>query len=206
MATTLTTAQFHTLAPNARTNYQTAFADSDAVFAEYEIDGNPRRVRHFLAQVLHETDGLTILVESMNYRAERIVDVWPSRFPNVAAATPYAHNPEGLAEKVYGGRMGNDNPGDGWKYIGRGLLQITGRESYEKFGQRLGIDLVGNPDLATSGEWALKIAASEWKASGCNGHADNDDLREVTRVINGGYIGLSSRHDWLERTLQLFPD
>lgn len=82
-----------------------------------------------MAQVLHETGGLTVLVENMNYRAERIVQVWPSRFRTIEEATPYAHNPEKLANKVYGGRMGNTHPGDGWRFIGRGLLQITGRES-----------------------------------------------------------------------------
>lgn len=200
----VTLEQLKKLAPNIRANYQEAFAEADTVLANYGINKNKLRVVHFLAQVLHESGGLTIFIENMNYRAERIVQVWNKRFPTVEAAKPYAHNPEKLANKVYGGRMGNVNPGDGWKFIGRGLIQLTGRESYKKFGDRLGVNLVANPDLAFSGKWALKIAAEEWKASGCNAFADEDSIRKVTKAINGGLIGLASREDWLIKTRKIW--
>jgi len=200
----VTAEQLATLAPNARQSYKDSFAQADTVLATYGINKNALRLAHFMAQVLHEVGGLTILIENMNYRAVRITQVWPSRFPTVASAEPFAHNPEKLANNVYGNRMGNNLPGDGFRFIGRGLIQLTGRESYKKFGDRLGVDLTANPDLAFSAEWALKIAAEEWKASGCNALADADDLRGVTRAINGGLIGLDSRREWLDKTKRIW--
>jgi putative chitinase len=199
-------AVFARILPNARTVYRTAFATADADLAPYGVNATELRLVHFLAQVCHETDGLTIRVESMNYSARRLPQVWPARFRDPAVAAKYAHAPEKLAEKTYGGRMGNgpEGSGDGWRFIGRGLLQITGRESYEKYGRLLGIPLAEEPDLAISADWALKIAAAEWAASGrrgqsCNALADADDLDGVTRAINGGLIGLASRREWLRR-------
>ncbi|HND22585.1 MAG TPA: lytic enzyme [Acidobacteriota bacterium] len=196
----LTPNQLQLLAPNARSSYRQAFAQADQILAAYDINKNGLRLSHFMAQVLHETGGLTILVEDMNYRANRIVEVWPRRFHSVEEAAPYAHNPEKLANKVYGERMGNVHPGDGWRFIGHGLLQITGRESYEKYGNLLGIDLANHPELAIDPAWTLKIAAEEWKASNCNALADLDSLNRVTKAINGGLIGLASRRNWLVKT------
>jgi putative chitinase len=198
----ITEQQLRRLAPNIRQAYAQAFSDADTVLAAYAVNATPLRLAHFMAQVLHESGGLTVLVENMNYRAARIREVWPSRFPTVASAEPYAHKPEKLANKVYSNRMGNGGPasGDGWRFRGHGLLQITGRDAYEKYGTRLGIPLASDPDLAVSGEWALKIAAEEWKASGCNALADEDSIRKVTRAINGGLIGLASRTEWLAKT------
>ena len=202
----ITSEQLALLAPDARTSYRAAFAKADSVLAGYGINKNALRVAHFMAQALHETGALRIQIENMNYRAERIREVWPSRFPTVAAAVPYAHNPEKLANKVYGGRMGNTQPGDGFRFIGRGIIQLTGRESYKKFGDILGVDLTADPDLAFSAEWALKIAAEEWKEKGCNVFADQDDLRKVTKAINGGLIGLNSRQEWLDKAKSIwFP-
>lgn len=200
----LTSHQLAILAPNARQNYKDAFAKADTVLADYGINKNALRLSHFMAQVLHEVGGLTILVENMNYRAARIVEVWTKRFPTLADAEPYAHHPEKLANKTYGGRMGNNQAGDGWKFIGRGLIQLTGRENYERFGTRLGVNLVDNPDLAFSADWALKIAAEEWKQTNCNSLADADDIEKVTKAINGGLIGLSSRREWLEKTKRVW--
>lgn len=205
-----------TLAPNARSVYLAGFAKADTDLDQV-IGGNGKplvlginatklRLAHFLAQTLHETDGWTIRTESMNYSAARLPQVWPARFKDPAVAAKYAHNPEGLAEKTYGGRMGNgpEGSGDGWRYIGRGLLQITGREAYEKYGKALGIDLAGNPDLAFSADWAVKIAAAEWagssyKGKSINALADADDVEGVTRAVNGGTVGLNSRIEWLRK-------
>ena len=95
----ITSEQLNHIAPNARSSYRQAFASADQVLAHYHINDNGLRVSHFMAQVLHETGGLKILIEDMNYRAERIVKVWPKRFSSVEAARPYAHNPEKLANK-----------------------------------------------------------------------------------------------------------
>lgn len=198
------------LAPNARSVYLTAFDHADADLVPFGVNADGLRLAHFLAQVCHETDGLSIRMENMNYSAERMCQVWPSRFPDVASATPYAHDPEKLANKVYARtELGNVRPGDGWAFIGRGMLQITGREAYTRYGAALGIDLVGDPDLAFSAEWSLKIAAAEWAASKrggktCNELADADDVVGVTRAINGGTVGLPSRKEWLKRWKRQF--
>lgn len=196
----ITLEQISLLAPNARAVYKTAFANADAVLVPYGINANKLRLAHFMAQMLHESGALTILEENMNYTARRICQVWPSRFANEEAARPYAHNPEKLANKVYGGRMGNDQPGDGWRYRGRGMLQCTGKVSYAKFSLLVGADLVANPDLVAGDLYSLKVACEEWKEKGCNAIADQDNIRAITRRINGGLIGLASREDWLVKT------
>lgn len=195
--TPLTSAQLLHLAPNARSSYREAFARADSVLAAYGINDTSLRLAHFMAQALHETGGLTVLVENMNYSARRMTQVWPNRFPAETDAQPYAHNPEKLANKVYGGRMGNDQPGDGWKYIGRGIIQCTGKESYVKFGTLLGIDLEGNPGLAIDPRYSLKIACEEWREKGCNALADRDNITGITQRINGGQTGIADRKDWL---------
>jgi putative chitinase len=202
----ITPAQLALVAPNIRSNYRTAFETADVDLARAGINDTPRRLAHFMAQVLHETGGLTILIESMNYRADRIVQVWSTRFATVEEAEPFAHNPEALANKVYGGRMGNVAPGDGFRFIGRGMMQITGRESYTRYGAALGIDLPADPDLAFSAAWSLRIGIEEWRAAGCNAFADDDSIRRVTRAINGGLIGLGSRQEWLEKTKYLWRE
>jgi len=201
----ITKGQLDLLAPNARADYLASFETADLVLAHHGINANARRLSHFMAQVLHESAGLTLRVENMNYRAERLLQVWPSRFADLAAAQPFAHNPDALADKVYGGRMGNIDPQDGAKYIGRGLLQITGRAAYHRIGARLDMPLEEEPALALSPAWALKIAAEVWDLAGCNPPADADSLRRVTRAINGGQVGLASRADWLAKTRHVWP-
>lgn len=188
------------VAPHAQAAYLAAFEAGDPLFAAAGIT-TPARLAHFLAQTAEETGGYTIFVESGNYSAVRMTQVWPNRFPSVDAAAPYAHNAEKLFNNVYANRMGNGPPasGDGYKYRGRGILQTTGRESYAKYGKRCGVDFEGNPDLIYSAEHALKPALAEWQDSGCNHLADVGDLRGITRRINGGYTGLADRQAWFNR-------
>ncbi|TBW34292.1 glycoside hydrolase family 19 protein [Siculibacillus lacustris] len=211
MTVPITADQLRKLAPNARTNYLAAFATADADLAPFGINANKLRVAHFMAQVLHESGELTIFTENMNYSAPRLLEIFPSHF-TPAQATAYAHKPREIAERAYGGRMGNgpEGSGDGWAFIGHGLLQITGRESYEKYGKVLGIPLATQPDLATSAQWSLKIAAAEWAASGyrgksCNELADLDDIRGITRAINGGLNGFASRQEYYVLTSHVWP-
>ena len=133
MIVNVTLSQIAHLAPNARSSYRDAFQNGQAVLDQHNIAETPLRVAHFMAQVLHETGGLTIQFENLNYSAERLPKVWPSRFKPKGPLNPidYAHNPEKLANEVYGGRMGNTGPNDGFTYRGRGLLQLTGKESYQ---------------------------------------------------------------------------
>jgi len=182
------------LAPSAHLVYREAFARA------VDLPATPLRLAHFLAQCCHETNGLRILRESLHYTsAERIAAVWPKRFPTPASAAPFVRNPSALAEKVYGGRMGNVSPGDGWRYIGRGLLQLTGREAYRLIGDRISVNLEANPDLACLEDHALPVALAVWRWKGCDVAADADDLEGVTKRINGGYIGLEDRRAWLAR-------
>lgn len=142
----------------------------------------------WLAQVLHETDMLRLLKENLNYSAKRIAEVWPSRFQDVTDALPYAHAPDKLAERAYGGRMGNTMPGDGFRFIGRGLIMVTGRASYRRLGAVMGQDLEDNPELLEQPRYAIEAAVYWWESN-----VDDlflSDQVKVRKRVNGGVIGL----------------
>lgn len=182
------------------------YSSAPNVLGVYRIN-TPLRLAHFLAQISHESDGGTVDREDLSYtHAARIRAVWPTRFPTVASAEPYVRNPEKLADKVYQGRMGNTQPGDGYAYRGRGLLQITGRDSYREIGTLTGLDLIGNPDLAFDPAHALTIAAAEFVHLGCLPFCDKDNLHMVTERVNGGQEGAASRAAWLARWRPLVED
>ncbi len=212
MAVTVTVSQVAQLAPSIRSSYREAFQTGQAVLDRYGISQTPLRVAHFMAQILHESGGLSIQFENLNYSPERLPKVWPSRFQPRGPLNPadYAHNPQKLANEVYGGRMGNTGPNDGFTYRGRGLIQLTGKESYRQATTHLrrddpaAPDLVITPDEVISARWCLAVAVSEWVAKGCNTLADQDDIRKLTRAINGGQIGLAERTEWLKRTKHIW--
>ena len=157
------------------------------------------RLQYFLAQLAHESEGLTHREENLNYSAERLPEVWKSRFPTVESAKPYARNPEKLANFVYGGRMGNVNPGDGYRFRGRGYIQLTGRETYREVGRIAGLDLENNPDLASKPEHAVKIACAFWTWKNVNPTCDVQDFTACTVKVNGGTNGLNDRLQWLSK-------
>lgn len=173
--------------------------------SEFGIN-NPRRQAHFLAQIGHESGGFSRLIENLNYSAERMAQVWPSRFatggkPN-ALAVRLNRNPEAIANVVYADRLGNGPQvtGDGWKYRGRGLIQLTGRANYQAAATALNLNLIANPDqVADSKTVAARVAAWFWFANGLNQLADADNLVGITRRINGGTIGLDDRQLRLDR-------
>ena len=208
MSVNVTLDQIQHLAPNARSSYREAFQNGERVFEQCGISATPLRVAHFMAQVLHESAGLAVQIESLNYSAERLPKVWPSRFKPTGPLDPaaFAHNQQKLGNEVYGGRMGNSGPNDGFTYRGRGLLQLTGKDSYHEATTTLRAqnpeapDLVALPDEVFGARWCLAVAAAEWASKCCNALADQDDLRKVTRAINGGLIGLSDRTEWLRLT------
>lgn len=199
------------LAPNARSSYREGAANAQSVLDRHGITQSKLRLAHFLAQILHESGALTLQQENLNYSAPRLPMVWPKRFRPQGPLDPaaFANNPEKLANEVYGGRMGNTRPGDGFLYRGRGLMQLTGRDSYREATRILrGFsadtpDFEAEPDLVFSAAWALPIAAAEWDSKGCNAPADADQITQVTQRINGGQIGISERRDWLLRVKAL---
>lgn len=186
------------ITPGAEVLYRQTFEYADQL-QSYGIFDSRLRLEHFLAQVLHETGGLRFLVENLNYSSKRLTEVWPARFPTLQAAQPFAHNSRALANKTYGGRMGNVDPNDGWRYIGRGLLQLTGRDNYARVGGALGVDFVSFPTSVLDPEYGLRVAGEVWLSGQCNIFADGDNLERVTRAINGGLIGLEDRRAWLKK-------
>lgn len=186
----ISAAQLHQLAPNCDSAALAPCLDEAA--GKFGID-TPLRVAHWLAQASHESAGFTRTVENLNYSAERLHAVWPGRFPSIDAATPFAHAAEKLANKVYGGRLGNDQSGDGWKFRGRGFYQLTGRENYARAATALSMPLLDNPDLLVASAGAAASAAWFWASRGLNEFADADDVASITRRINGGLVGLSER-------------
>jgi putative chitinase len=172
-------------------------ASTPEVFAKYGID-SPLLVAHVMAQISHECGAGHDVVENLNYTATRMTQVWPSRFPTVASAQPYANNPRALANKVYNGRMGNKTGSDdGWNFRGRGGSQTTGREGYERVAKQTGLDVVNNPDILIDPKFFMVCAVSDFINCGCLPYAKADDLLNVTKRLNGGTIGLSERANWL---------
>jgi putative chitinase len=208
MTVTVSIDQIAMLAPNMCAPYRAAFVQGQAVLDGYGISATPLRVAHFIAQTLHETGAYTLLVENLDYSAARLVVVWPGRFLPKGPLDPdaYAHRPQLLADVVYGSRMGNIDPGDGYQYRGRGLLQLTGRASYagvtmQVRGRRYDApDFVRDPDAVTGADWCLAVAAAVWADKGCNALADEDDVGALTLRINNGLTGLTERLEWTRRT------
>jgi putative chitinase len=166
---------------------------------------------HFLAQLAHESAGFTRVVENLNYRASGLLKIFDKYF-NETSAKSFAHQPERIANRVYANRLGNGNEwsGDGWKYRGRGLIQLTGKSNYRQASLALFGDerLVINPDLVLEPEVTALVAAWFWTSRKINEVidedtlldliADNDDITSVTRKINGGVNGLDDRKRWLK--------
>jgi putative chitinase len=161
-------------------------------FEKYEIN-TPKRQACFIGQCMHESGGFKQLTENLNYSAKGLVATWPSRFPNEEYAAEFARKPERIASKVYVGRMGNETPEDAAKYIGRGLIQLTGKENYANCGLGIGVDLLGHPDWLATPKYAALSAGWFWRKRGLNELADNDDITAMTKRINGGNIGIDDR-------------
>lgn len=149
-------------------------------------------VAEFVAQMAVESARFSRLQENLFYRTpERLMAVWPKRFPSREAALPYVANPEALANHVYGQRMGNTQPGDGWRFRGRGLKQLTGRNNYAAYQEATGVHVVDTPDLLLDPVFAADSAGWFWRANRLDAVAD--DTEELTRRINGGRTGLADR-------------
>lgn len=156
----------------------------------------------FMGQIVQESAGLTCLLENLNYSAKRLCQVWPKRFPTLKDALPYANNPQALANKVYGGRMGNTKEGDGWRYRGRGLKQLTGFDNYKAEGEALGLDLIGDPDQVAKPDIAFLTALSYFQRH-IGKAAETASVETITVAVNGGVNGLHERELATERALEI---
>ena len=157
---TVTAAQLLAAAPHAQPHIVAAIADHwDDVSAKYGLT-NRNRAIGFLSTAYEESGGFTVLTENLNYSAVRAAQVFPRYFPNASAAAPYAYNPEAFANKVYGGRMGNLSDGDGWKFRGQGLIQITGRDNFGLLAKATGLPLLDTPELVTSDDHMLECSVA----------------------------------------------
>jgi putative chitinase len=165
--------------------------------AKFQIN-TPLRLAHFLAQCGHESGGFRVTSENLNYSAKGLNGIFKKYFPTEAAAAAYARNPQKIANKVYANRMdnGSEASGDGYKFRGRGYIQLTGRANYTLFGKAIGEDIANNPD-SVSGKHALLSAAWFWSKNGLNkladGGAGDSVVTSITKRVNGGTIGLADR-------------
>ena len=162
---------------------------------QYGITSVPR-VAAFIAQCAHESGGFSTLEENLNYKAATLTRIWPQRYP-AGIAEQYAGKAEAIANKSYGGRMGNgpEASGDGWKYRGRGLLQLTGKDNYSNCSKFMFQDdtLIENPDILLDAYYAIHSAGWFWHKNNLNQYADSGDFVTMTKKINGGTIGLEDR-------------
>jgi len=175
------------------------------VLPEYEINTS-ERVAAFLAQCTHESGGFKRLKENLNYKWESLRRVFPKYFPTDELAQEYAHKQEQIANRVYGSRMGNgdESSGDGFRYCGRGLIQLTGRNNYTKFSESIGMAVEEMPSLLETFEGAVKSACWFWKTNNLNQYADVGDILTMTKRINGGTIGLEDRIKHYNHALEVF--
>jgi putative chitinase len=160
---------------------------------DYEIN-TPNRIAAFIAQCAHESASFTALHENLNYRSETLSKVWPKKFP-ASIAEQYAHKPEAIANRAYASRMGNGDEasGDGWRYCGRGLIQLTGKDNYTAFADSIGITPEEVSDYVQTFEGAAQSACWFWESNNLNQYADSGDIETMTKRINGGTLGLEDR-------------
>jgi len=176
----------------------------DQLLDDYEIN-TPLRVAHFVAQCAHESGNFVFIKENLNYRAASLMTTFKKYFPTAELAQQYEKRPEKIANRVYANRMGNGDEasGDGYKYCGRGLIQLTGRDNYTFFAGSLDISVEEAAEYLATFEGAAQSACFFWEQNNLNRFADTNDVKGLTRAINGGYIGLEDRIRHTEHALHI---
>jgi putative chitinase len=169
---------------------------------KYSIN-TKNRVCAFLAQILHESGCFYATKEDLFYTAIGLQKTWPSKFTTLDFAMTFEKQPEKIANYVYGGRMGNNAPGDGWKYIGRGLIGVTGKDNYAALSKDTGIDFVATPELLEQPKYAVISALNFWNKYKLNTYADSGDFKAITQRINGGQLGADDRTAKYQQLLSL---
>lgn len=175
------------------------------ILPEYDIN-TPQRVAAFLAQCAHESGGFIFLKENLNYKAASLRKVFPKYFPTDELAAQYANKPERIANRVYANRMGNgdEGSGDGWRYCGRGLIQLTGKDNYTFFAASIDVSIQEATEYLETFEGAVQSACFFWDQNNLNQWADKGDILTLTKRINGGTIGLEDRIKHYEHALHIF--
>jgi putative chitinase len=176
----------------------------DQLLPDYEIN-TPKRIAAFIAQCAHESGGFRFLKENLNYKAESLMKTFPKYFSDRDTANAYAKQPAKIANRVYGNRMGNGDEasGDGFKYCGRGLIQLTGKSNYSWFAASLEISPEEASAYLETFEGAAQSACWFWESNNLNVEADAGDIKKMTKKINGGYIGLDDRIKHYEHALHI---
>ena len=174
----------------------------EETFSKYEIN-TPQRQASFIGQCAHESGNFKTLQENLNYSAEGLMKTWPSRFPTKEVADQYARQPAKIAGKVYNGRLGNTSEEEAAKFLGRGLIQLTGKENYANCGLGIGVDLLSDPTLLLDPRYACLSAGWFWNKKGLNSLADAQDIETMTKRINGGLIGLDDRKAKIAKALSV---
>ena len=171
-------------------------------FSRFNIDTKNQQAM-FIGQCSHECGNFRLLEENLNYRAETLMKLWPKRFPSLEFAKQYEKNPRKIANSVYANRMGNrdEASGDGYRFRGRGALQCTGHSTYFHAGKALGVDFVMQPDLVATPKYAALTAGWFWDTHKLNPPSDALDYTKVTKIINGGTIGLDDRIKHVQHAL-----
>lgn len=164
-----------------------------------------RQQAAFIGQCGHESGNFRVLEENLNYAADRLMKIWPKRFPTIEVAQPYHRNPRKIANKVYANRMGNRDEAsdDGWRFRGSGWVQLTGHDNFYHFGKAMGEDFVMRPDLVRTPEYAAQSAGWFWSTHKCNQIAESGDWKALTKRINGGEIGLADRIKHTQHAMQV---
>jgi len=177
-------------------------APLEEAFVKYDIS-TPVRQACFMGQCAHESGNFKTLQENLNYSAEGLMKTWPSRFATKEIADQYARQPAKIAGKVYNGRLGNTSEEEAAKFLGRGLIQLTGKENYEHCGLGIGVDLLTDPTLLLDPRYAALSAGWFWNKKGLNSLADASDIETMTKRINGGLIGLDDRKAKISKALSV---
>ena len=176
----------------------------DQLLPDYEIN-TPKRVAAFIAQCAHESGNFRFLKENLNYKAESLMKTFPKYFSDRDTANAYAKQPIKIANRVYANRMGNGDEasGDGYRYCGRGLIQLTGKTNYDWFAASLEISSTEASEYLETFEGAAQSACWFWESNNLNVEADAGDIKKMTKKINGGYIGLDDRIKHYEHALHI---
>jgi len=174
------------------------------ILPDYDIN-TVQRVSAFLAQCAHESGGFRAIKENLNYKAESLCKVWPRYFPSIDVARQYAQQPEKIANRAYANRMGNgpEESGDGWKFCGRGLIQLTGKDNYSRYAASTEQTLDEASEHLTTFEGCVQSAAWFWEANNLNQFADSGDILTMTKRINGGTLGLEDRQKHYTHAIQV---